>query len=349
MMIDSETLLTPVSDEVPAGPDRRETPERVRIETFFDDDFDQAAPAEGGAATNRSARPDARTVVALVVEELRQTKDLELGVYLARGGLAIRDLGVAVAGAEVAAGLLSRYWDILHPDLASSELIGRRNICQALGAYAGFVRPMQQLAVIRHERLGEITLGDLLELAGNGPATERLGLFNAIVHGSAENEVEGVGAEAVGVLRTDLARFAGALAAIDAFFSEKGLPVNLGQSMAALAEAQKGLAVIAGAEERPIAQAETDGEGVSSPEGEKLAATPSAETYSGAVNSRQDVIRAINAICDYYARKEPASPVPLALRRARAWVEMSFLDILNDIVPGSVDDAERVLVQRTEK
>jgi len=349
MMIDSETLLTPVSDEAPAGPDRRTTPERVKIEAFFDDDFDQAAPTEGGAATNRSARPDARAVAALIVEELKQTKDLELGVYLARGGLAIRDLGVAMAGTEVTAGLLSRYWETLHPDLASSELIGRRNICQALGAYAGFVRPMQQLAVIRHERLGEITLGDLLDLARTGQAAERLGLFNAIVHGSVEQEVDGVGAEAVGALRADLARFAGALAAIDAFFSEKGLPVSLGQSMAVLAEAQKGLDLIAGAEEQPAALAETGGEGASSPEGEKPAAAPSAEIYSGAVNSRQDVIRAINAICDYYARKEPASPVPLALRRAKAWVEMSFLDILNDIVPGSVDDAEKVLVQRAEK
>ena len=51
------------------------------------------------------------------------------------------------------------------------------------------------------------------------------------------------------------------------------------------------------------------------------------------------------ANCAYYARHEPASPVPLALKRARAWVTLDFLTVLQDIAPDSLSDARRVLMR----
>ena len=69
---------------------------------------------------------------------------------------------------------------------------------------------------------------------------------------------------------------------------------------------------------------------------------------SGRVNSRSDVVRAIDAIVDYYSRQEPGSPIPVVLGRVRGWVNMDFLSILNDISPSSIDDAKRVLTTRTE-
>jgi predicted component of type VI protein secretion system len=64
----------------------------------------------------------------------------------------------------------------------------------------------------------------------------------------------------------------------------------------------------------------------------------------GAINSREDVHRALDAIMAYYKRKEPSSPVPFALRRARDWVSLDFLSVLEDIAPNSLDEARRVLV-----
>jgi type VI secretion system protein ImpA len=64
----------------------------------------------------------------------------------------------------------------------------------------------------------------------------------------------------------------------------------------------------------------------------------------GAINSREDVHRALDAIMAYYKKKEPGSPVPFALRRARDWVSLDFLSVLEDIAPNSLDEARRVLV-----
>jgi type VI secretion system protein ImpA len=66
---------------------------------------------------------------------------------------------------------------------------------------------------------------------------------------------------------------------------------------------------------------------------------------TGSIESRADVIRAIEAIIGYYSRHEPGSPIPLVLDRAKGWVNMDFLAILNDINPSGAEDAKRVLTR----
>ena len=56
----------------------------------------------------------------------------------------------------------------------------------------------------------------------------------------------------------------------------------------------------------------------------------------GDIESREDVLRAIDAICAYYARHEPSSPVPLLLDRAKRLISKSFLEVLEDIAPESL-------------
>ena len=63
---------------------------------------------------------------------------------------------------------------------------------------------------------------------------------------------------------------------------------------------------------------------------------------SGTVNSRSDVIRVLDRVCEYYSAREPSSPVPLLLRRAQRLVEKSFMEILEDMVPDGVSQAKIV-------
>ena len=58
------------------------------------------------------------------------------------------------------------------------------------------------------------------------------------------------------------------------------------------------------------------------------------------------MLRALDKICEYYDRNEPASPVPLILRRAQKLVMLSFYEILEDIAPDSISQAELVLGAR---
>jgi len=62
-------------------------------------------------------------------------------------------------------------------------------------------------------------------------------------------------------------------------------------------------------------------------------------TPSGPVKSRQDAIRALDAVADFFKRTEPSSPIPLFLARAKRLVSKDFLEVLADIAPEAVAQA----------
>jgi type VI secretion system protein ImpA len=64
--------------------------------------------------------------------------------------------------------------------------------------------------------------------------------------------------------------------------------------------------------------------------------------------SRADVVTALDAVVRFFEQNEPTSPVPLMLKRVRTWVEMDFLQLLREIAPVAVDDAQTLLMVREE-
>src|SRR5258705_10706090 len=60
---------------------------------------------------------------------------------------------------------------------------------------------------------------------------------------------------------------------------------------------------------------------------------------SGVVRSRQDAIRALDAVSAYFRQQEPSSPVPMLLDRAKRLVSKSFLEVLADIAPEALGQA----------
>lgn len=60
------------------------------------------------------------------------------------------------------------------------------------------------------------------------------------------------------------------------------------------------------------------------------------------IQSRDDVEKAFELICDYYAQHEPSSPVPLLLQRARKLVKQDFRSILDELRLGGMSDIENI-------
>jgi type VI secretion system protein ImpA len=58
-----------------------------------------------------------------------------------------------------------------------------------------------------------------------------------------------------------------------------------------------------------------------------------------AINSRQDAIRALDAVANYFRTNEPSSPIPLFIERAKRLVAKEFLEVLADIAPDAVSQA----------
>ena len=62
----------------------------------------------------------------------------------------------------------------------------------------------------------------------------------------------------------------------------------------------------------------------------------------GAVTRREDAIRLLDLVIEYYERNEPSSPLPLLIARARRLADKGFLDLLRDLAPDGFGQAERV-------
>jgi type VI secretion system protein ImpA len=62
----------------------------------------------------------------------------------------------------------------------------------------------------------------------------------------------------------------------------------------------------------------------------------------GEIRSREDVVRVLERICDYYSRNEPSSPVPLLLRRAQRLATGSFMEIVRDLAPDAIKTIEQI-------
>lgn len=63
---------------------------------------------------------------------------------------------------------------------------------------------------------------------------------------------------------------------------------------------------------------------------------------SGPIQSREDVIRVLDQVSDWYARHEPSSPVPLLLQRAKRLVNMSFMEAVKDLSPGGLNEIQTI-------
>src|SRR5690348_894093 len=59
----------------------------------------------------------------------------------------------------------------------------------------------------------------------------------------------------------------------------------------------------------------------------------------GGIASRQDAIRALDAVAEYFRRNEPSSPIPLFVDRAKRLVAKDFLEVLADIAPDALSVA----------
>ena len=68
----------------------------------------------------------------------------------------------------------------------------------------------------------------------------------------------------------------------------------------------------------------------------------------GDIASREDVIRMLDKICDYFSRYEPSSPVPFLLKRAKNLVTKDFMEIMLDLAPGGTEQANLIFGLQSE-
>jgi len=103
----------------------------------------------------------------------------------------------------------------------------------------------------------------------------------------------------------------------------------------------------AGAEEPPPADAGDGGAPMmaAGPVGRPAAAVVTVMSLSS-VGTRAEAVHLLDLAARYFADNEPSSPLPLMIARARNLADKSFLEILQDIAPDGLMQAQNVVQSR---
>jgi type VI secretion system protein ImpA len=198
------------------------------------------------------------------------------------------------------------------------------------------LKPLRDAPLVRSRSLGRFSLRDLAIAAGNLPPPTDREPPTATAIDAAFREVD---IEALQGIAAAVRSASEDLRATEAFFLEQvgaRAAIGLDPLAAVLREADKALT-------QQIARrgGEPGAEG-------DLAATAGGDeevaggAASGLVRSREDVVRLLDRICEYYRSREPSSPVPLLLERAKRLAYMDFLSIVQDLAPGGLPEVNTI-------
>lgn len=334
MALDLGRLLAPVSDEDPTGPDLAYDPARYEIEQAFDTEV--SIDASGVAASPPEV--DWRSIIDRIIEQSGRTKDLWLAAYLCRAGARAGRLDTVEIGAKALSGLLEAYWPTLHPGLEEYGFQGRKGPCDSLVSQAQFIAPLRKITLINHPRLGRYSIDDFERFRLGGESEEGYGMFRAALE---DLQGEGLGeiVERLNAIEDSLKR---ADLVLTANADESGA-TNFTAVYEALGQMRRAVLAFS-----PHFAAEEIPEPSVHPH---VASSSFSNAAVGAarIQTRDQVVQALDAVSDYYQRKEPGHPTLSLMRRAREWVGLDFMSILEDIAPGSLEEAKSVLQTRKQR
>jgi len=340
-----ETWLQPISGDDPCGPDLEYDPDFMGMEEASRETPGQEFGKDGGEAIRIQGTAANWTEVRAKAEGLlSRSKDLRVAVYLTRSLLHTDGFRGIADGLALIMGLLEQFWEAVHPLLDAEDdddPTMRVNALVPLGALDAVVGDLRDSYVLRSRSRGQLTVREIEIAQGRLQG----GADAAVL---SESELLGLVAAAVEE-NPELPRLANeALAAVKAIGRIVG--ERVGESYAPdLKMLQSSLynVVQAFAQGAPGAEEEVSDEmpadSAAPADGKK------ASGISGEIRSRQDVIQTLGRLCDYLSRNEPTNPVQLVLRRAQRMMNMSFLELMQDVAPDGLQQAETVVGEKLNK
>lgn len=269
---------------------------------------------------------------------MARTQDLRVVLQWTVAALRLQGFTGLAEGLGKLRSMLAEHWDSVHPLLDADDNNDptlRVNSLAFLGDATRFLIYVRDAVFLTDPQLGPLSLRTLAVANGELPKPE-----GSEPPSVAQIEAACRDAEAA-VFDAALGAVAGSceqLEAMDAVFSEK--IGTAGPDFSGLRSLLDGLRKFLRArqEERvpPAAEADASAADAATSRSGKAAA-PRRSGSAGVISGTDDVIRAIEDICKYYALSEPSSPVPILLRRAGRLVGKSFLDIMQDLAPSGMD------------
>lgn len=338
-VIDLEVLLKPVSAEAPCGRNLEYEPPFLALQELARGKPEQVI----GDRVKPAQDPVWPNVRQSAEQLLGSTKDLRVAGILHLSLIKTAGIAGLDAGLCLLRRMLEQHWDHLHPQLDAEE---NNDPTFRVNSLLAALVSEEALATVRAAPMVESRQFGKHSLRNQRIATGVLKLGDSPEVDTQQElvRIEAVFADAALESISQTAALVGSAAdhlnAIQHILLDKadGIPEDL-KALSADLRDMKSL-LDAQLVKRGVATgsaAESDAAGGTA--GVQPGTGPGP---SGTIRNRSDVAATIDRICEYYARAEPSSPVPLLLQRAKRLVNMDFMDIVRDLTPSGVSEAETI-------
>jgi type VI secretion system protein ImpA len=321
--VNLEALTRPIAGDNPCGANLEDTQLLASFDAF----------RIFGLPTPLSGEIDWRAIREKSIEALQQSKDIRPLTHLAVSNLRTTGLETYIETLQAAAGWLKDYWAQVYP-LVDEDAILRRNALNGFGDGMAVVDALRRLPIVSNRQLGAYSLrqidiagGRLQPAEGEAPTTEDQ--IRAVFTAATQEELRKLD----GTLESGLS----AIKAIGETMVEQGggqqASPDLGGVSALFAKMRLAVKPYLRVEAAAVAGEAGDGGG---------AAAPGGPIAVGSIRSREDAVRALDVVAEFFRANEPSSPVPLFIDRAKRLVARNFLEVLADMAPDAVSEAKRV-------
>ncbi|MGZ5266031.1 MAG: type VI secretion system protein TssA [Caldimonas sp.] len=308
----------------------------------YDDEFREMEKAAVGRAATQfdpeGLAPDWRAVLGHSQSLFERTRDLRVAIYWSRARIRLEGAATLPEGLRLIEGLLTKFWDELHPLPDDGDAYARVNALNDMASLAGMLGDLRESLILNDRSIGELRGRDI-EVA-LGLLEPRSG--DTTFGRSTVEQMLRDGAESNPALREFPTAALAKLAEIQQLMRDR-------VGYASAPEVQPLVAVLTGIRDvMPGGEAADAGEGASEgAEGGDGEASPrrgaSRAALSGTIESRNDALRAIDMVCEYLERTEPTNPAQLLLRRARKLVNKNFVELVRELAPESLNEVARVM------
>ncbi|MEM1432623.1 MAG: type VI secretion system protein TssA [Pseudomonadota bacterium] len=351
-IIDVDSCVRPVSDEAASGDDLSYDADFLELERLLEPKLaDGRTP--GPNELNWSKQVEWNAVQELATGLFERTRDLRVGVALTRALLMRQGMLGFAAGMHLLRRMIDEHWATLHPELEPLDEglpPTRTNILNGLASAESVLLQVRTATLVADPQAGRFSYRDYQIASGeiDPPAEDAESSDEDSGPVATLSQIEGafrnMDPEASGELLGSIDLALEDVQQIDAFITEAIGSMNgpdLTELVALLRDVRRMVIEFAGVEDAAEAAGEDDAAGTA-------AAAPAAGV-PGTIGNRQDAIKALERVAEYFERNEPSSPVPLMLDRTKRMISMNFMELLEDLNPDAVSTVRHIVGGSTDE
>jgi type VI secretion system protein ImpA len=338
-VIDVEGLLAPIAGDNPAG-------ENLQYSGLHDQ-IREARRAEDPLAQGDWQRElksaDWDEVISLATAALStRSKDLQICTWLAEAEVRVNGFPGLRDGMKLTRGFHERFWDRLYPELEDGDMEARANTLAFLDRQCAMA--VKEVAIAKASGAGfsflDMETARLLDTPPNAASMDPEAL-SRLSQERARAEQEGKPtSEAFQKARNGTRRafYEETFAVLNECWEEFGaldrvMDEKFARQTPGLGELKKALDQVRTWVEKTVKEKRLEEPDLSdSPEGGEAGEAGAGSGGGGAIRARQDALRRLAEVADYFRRTEPHSPVSYLVQRAISWGQMPLDAWLGDVI-----------------